>query len=209
MTAAFRDERVVGVGGPVHPRWQAAPPGWLPEEFLWVVGCSFRGQPSGDEPIRNPIGANMAFRRSVFDRLGGFTHALARTSGARLVSCDETEFSIRVRREWPGAEIVMAPDMAVEHRVPEERTTWRYFRGRCFGEGFAKAIVSRSVGVHHGLSSERSYVLGALPSGMRRGLGQGIRGDREGFRRAGAIVAGLCITTAGYVNGLVAQAAGR
>ncbi len=197
------DERVIGVGGPVHAGWQATPPQWFPEEFLWVVGCSFRGQPDHG-PVRNPIGANMAFRRAAFERAGGFADALARTSGSRIVSCDETEFSIRVRRESSGTEIVMAPRMQVVHHVPSERTTWSYFRTRCFGEGYAKALVARSVGAGQGLATERSYVLRALTTGALRALRDGISGDLPGFRRAGAIVAGLCLTTAGYLRGLLA-----
>jgi GT2 family glycosyltransferase len=202
---ACRERRVMGVGGPVVPRWERAAPEWLPAEFLWVVGCSFRGQPDRVAPIRNPIGANMAFRRDVFGPVGMFTHALARTAGNRFVSCDETEFSIRVRQRIPDAEIVLAPGMRVEHLVPAERTTWKYFATRCFGEGFAKALVSASVGSGDGLASERSYVLGVLPAGVIRGLLDALRGDPAGVRRAGTIVAGLAITIAGYLRGRVAR----
>jgi GT2 family glycosyltransferase len=204
---ACREGRVMGVGGPVIPRWERAAPGWLPEEFLWVVGCSFRGQPDRVAAIRNPIGANMAFRREVFRRVGMFTHALARTAGSRFVSCDETEFSIRMRQRIPDAEIVLAPGMRVEHLVPAERTTWRYFRTRCFGEGFAKALVSESVGSGDGLASERYYVLGVLQAGVARGLLDALRGDPAGVRRAGAIVAGLAITIAGYLRARLAGVA--
>ena len=47
------------------PRWAASRPGWIPEEFLWVMGCSYRGIPPGDAVVRNPICANMSFRREV------------------------------------------------------------------------------------------------------------------------------------------------
>ncbi len=209
VVGALRDPAVAGVGGPVLPDYEVAPPGWLPEEYLWVVGCSYRGQPTGAATIRNPIGANMAFRRDVFDRVGGFTHALARNDSGRLVSCDETEFSIRVRQGIPGARVVNAPGMRVRHLVPAERVTWSYFRRRCFGEGFAKAIVTAEVGAGDGLSSERSYAARTLPSGVVLGVRDGLRGDPAGLRRAAAIVAGLGITAAGYARGQVAQRAGR
>ena len=42
LLACYDDESVLGAGGLVLPDWSpAGPPGWLPEEFLWVVGCSY------------------------------------------------------------------------------------------------------------------------------------------------------------------------
>src|SRR5690606_32471376 len=62
LSARFVSPFVMGVGGPIVPRWPDDRPAWLPREFDWVVGCSYDGQPStGDD--RNLIGCNMAFRR--------------------------------------------------------------------------------------------------------------------------------------------------
>ncbi len=202
---ACRDPAVAGVGGPVLPRWERPPPAWLASELLWVVGCSYRGQHVVRGPIRNPIGANMAFRRTVLARVGGFTDELARTSGSRLVSCDETEYAIRVRQAISGAQIVSVPGMCAHHLVRADRTTWRYFRARCFGEGYAKALVARSVGVRDGLASERSYTLRTLPTGIVDGVRDATRGDRDGLRRSGAILAALAVTGAGYVSGRLAH----
>ena len=60
--AAYASSDVMGAGGTVSPRWATPRPGWIPEEFLWVMGCSYRGIPPGDAVVRNPIGANMSFR---------------------------------------------------------------------------------------------------------------------------------------------------
>ncbi len=62
LLAPYVEPGVVGVGGVAQPEWLAARPAWFPEEFLWVVGCTYRGIPDRLHAIRNPIGASMAFR---------------------------------------------------------------------------------------------------------------------------------------------------
>jgi glucosyl-dolichyl phosphate glucuronosyltransferase len=82
LADGYESEEVLGVGGAVLPVWEAGRPRWLPSEFDWVVGCSYTGLPRGRERVRNLIGANMSFRREVFDLVGGF-HRRARTAGGR------------------------------------------------------------------------------------------------------------------------------
>jgi glycosyltransferase involved in cell wall biosynthesis len=199
---------VMGVGGHVAPRWADARPAWLPPEFWWTVGCSYRGLPTGPAPIRNAIGANMSFRRSAFAVAGGFTEGIGRL-GATPLGCEETEFAIRLRQRRPDAMIVYAPSARVEHMVTPDRARWRYFASRCWSEGRSKALVTREVGAGDALSSERAYTLRTLPSGIVRGLRDLARGERAGAARAGTILAGLAMTTAGYVAGRAAQARSR
>ena len=60
---AYQDARVLGVGGAVDPMWLGGRPGWFPEEFDWVVGCTYLGFPTSRSPVRNLIGCNMSMRR--------------------------------------------------------------------------------------------------------------------------------------------------
>lgn len=200
LLEAYGDPSVIGTGGLAVPNWQSDTPGWLPPEFLWTVGCSYRGLPTEAAPIRNPIGANMSFRREVFDRVGGFRRGIGRV-GRTPRGCEETEFSIRARQQRPDGVIMHIPKARVEHLVTPERVTWGYFWRRCWSEGLSKALVSGGVGSQDALASEWSYTLKTLPLGILRGVAAALRGDRDGFRRAAAIVAGLAITTAGYVWG--------
>ena len=201
LARAFEDPTVIGAGGVALPVWESRVPSWMPPEFLWVVGCSYRGLPPTLAEVRNPIGANMAFRRSVLERVGGFTDGIGRV-GRTPLGCEETELSIRARAAT-GGRIVQMPDATVEHRVSVDRTRWRYFRRRCWAEGLSKAVVSRSVGSNAALERERTYVMRTLPTGIWRGLADASRGDRSGVARSGAIVTGLTITMAGYLRGLL------
>jgi GT2 family glycosyltransferase len=201
LALAFEDPTVIGAGGVAVPAWESRAPSWIPPEFLWVVGCSYRGLPSSLAEIRNPIGANMAFRRTVLERVGGFTDGIGRV-GRTPLGCEETELSIRARAAT-GGRIVQMPDAKVEHRVSPDRTRWRYFRRRCWAEGLSKAVVSRSVGSNAALERERTYVMVTLPTGVWLGLTDAFHGDRSGVARSGAIVIGLMITAAGYVRGVL------
>ncbi len=52
-----------------------------------------------------------------------------------------------------------------------------------------------------GTQSEWTYTLTVLPRGVLRGFGDLLRGDLAGIQRAFAIVAGLLITTSGFLVG--------
>jgi GT2 family glycosyltransferase len=195
---------VLGVGGRILPRWQNPPPEWLPEEFYWVVGCSYRGLPETTAAVRNLIGANMSFRRSVLETVDGF-HSEIGQVGDSMLRCDDTEFCIRASARMPGGRILYSPAAVVRHHVPSSRTSWRYFRTRCFTEGQAKAHLSRIVGAADGLSSERRHVLRTLPRGVASGVASG---SAAGLARSMAIAAGLGLTATGYLAGR-AQAAMR
>ncbi len=191
---------VVGAGGAALPVWPgSARPRWFPEEFDWVVGCSYRGLPDTVAPQRNLIGAAMSFRRSAFDEVGEFDPDMGRL-GTIPLGCEETEFSLRVRTAFTGAELVYVPRAKVHHHVGTERTKVRYFLRRCFAEGVSKAAVTRRAGSEQALASERTYVRSTLPRGVLSGLRAVLRGDLGGFARSVMIVVGLLATTAGYLS---------
>jgi len=203
----YDDPGVVGVGGRVVAEWEGGKPAWFPPEFNWVVGCSYVGQPTVSSVVRNPIGANMSFRRAALLAVGGFSADVGRV-GTRPLGCEETELSIRVARCDPTASIVLEPRAVVRHHVPGERSRWGYFWRRCWAEGLSKASVSRLTDPRSALSSERSYALRTLPRGAARGMADAVRhGESGGAARALAIGAGLTITTAGYATGKAGRTA--
>lgn len=197
MLAAYEDDGVLGVGGAALPEWRGPRPRWFPDEFLWVVGCSYAGLPGDRAEIRNPIGANMSFRRAVLTASGGFDAGLGRL-GRDAAGCEETEFSIRARAAHPGGRVVHAPTAVVRHGVSVDRLGKDYFARRCRAEGRSKALVASLAGSDAALSSERTYVVRTLPLGVLRGLRDGLTGRPAGFARAWTIVEGLALTGAAY-----------
>ncbi len=203
LITCFQDRQVVGVGGMVLPIWDTYKPDWLPEEFYWVVGCSYKGLPEMKSPIRNPIGCNMSFRREVLLSAGGFKNSMGRI-GRTPIGCEETELSIRISQLNRDAMILYQPEAIVLHKVPGWRASMNYFIKRTYAEGLSKARVAQFVGKTDGLSSERQYVLRTLGKGIRTGVAQLVfQFNFGGLKQAGMIALGLFLTVAGYLVGSV------
>jgi glycosyltransferase involved in cell wall biosynthesis len=205
LCTSYQDPAVLGVGGQIKPDWQTGRPGWFPEEFDWVVGCTYRGLPEQIAPVRNLIGCNMSFRREVFAAVNGFRHGIGRI-GTLPVGCEETELCIRARQFWPDRNFIYDPGAIVLHRVTPKRSTFSYFLSRCYSEGLSKALVTRFIGTQSGLNSEWKHTLKVLPLGVLRGF-QDVIGQRDasGLGRAGAIITGLFFTTYGFIVGSIRE----
>ncbi len=203
LLPGYENPLVAGVGGEVRPMWACPPPDWFPEEFYWVVGCSYKGLPEVSAPIRNPIGCNMSFRKEAIAEAGGFRSGIGRISTIPL-GCEETELSIRIRHMHPNWIILHQPAACVYHRVPEWRTRWSYFVSRCYSEGRSKALVAHYVGSSDSLSSERRYVSDTLVKGVLNGLQQALFHFNEAdLLHSLSIAAGLMFTATGYLRGVL------
>jgi glucosyl-dolichyl phosphate glucuronosyltransferase len=112
------------VAGKVVPQWNHVKPDWLDMEGQ----CAVVHFDLGDE-LREiqvpPLGANSAFRRSVFQKHGSFRLDLGVNGSRHTVTCDDTEFGERLIQA--GERIVYCPDAVVYHPVDPERTTKKYF----------------------------------------------------------------------------------
>ena len=209
FAAGYADPAVMAVGGRTEPAWDAGRrPAWFPAEFDWVVGCTYRGLPPGKVRVRNVLGGNASFRRSVFARTGGFADGIGRDGDRRPLGCEETELCIRITHTVPGAVLLIDDRSVIHHRVPAARQRFGYFRSRTYAEGLSKALVARSVGARDGLATERRYTTRVLPAGVLRGLRDALLLRPGGAGRAGAIVTGVAAAASGYVRGTL-RARGR
>ena len=147
----------------MHPRWPATRPRWLPPEFDWVVGCSYRGLPETVGQVRNPIGANMSMRTDLALEVGGFDESVGRVGQYR--GCEETELSIRLTASRAGRSSLRPGGWrrsSCRARTPESR----YFLRRCWHEGLSKADVVRLVGFAAGLQRERRQTAVVIPTAL-------------------------------------------
>ncbi len=125
------------VGGRILPLWAKQPPAWLEGqqrmlEALALLDCGPEPRMDGIHTAYRIYGANMAFRRSVFNQVGGFRTDLG-VVGAKQMRGDETE--LLVRAHHAGKRLVYAPEVVVHHKVPPERMRLRYFRRLKFYQG--------------------------------------------------------------------------
>lgn len=151
------DGRVVAVSGRSIPDFVTPPPSWLPEEFWWTIGCSYKGMPETTASVRNVYGGCAIIRRRQFLDLGGYTESLGHL-GRYVGGGEEAEFGLRVGLSDPRALIVFQPSGAIHHRVPGDRLTLSYYWKRCHDEGVLKAQMSAMVS-GAALDAERSFAL--------------------------------------------------
>jgi GT2 family glycosyltransferase len=156
IVAAFDNPEVMGAGGPVDPMIEGELPSWfrgryLPLLTVWDLGP----EPVELKYFEYPRGANMAFRREVFTRWGGFSPYLGR-KGASLLSCEETELCLRVERG--GGRIMYAPGARVRHLTVADRITPKWMLNRCEAQGKSEAIFNwqhaKLEGLHIGLKCQ-------------------------------------------------------
>jgi glucosyl-dolichyl phosphate glucuronosyltransferase len=86
-----------------------------------------------------PVGPNMAFRRSVFERVGLFDVQFGLRPGS-LVAGAEAEFFDRLRRI--GASFAWVPAAVVEHPLKRQQISRRYFLRRLSGIGRVTARIA-------------------------------------------------------------------
>jgi glucosyl-dolichyl phosphate glucuronosyltransferase len=134
-------------GGPVRPIWEAPCPDWIDRQRadLWgTLAILDYGAERFvfEERRRVPLGANMAVRRSLIDRIGGFDPQLGRR-GNSLLGQEQAEFFCRSRAV--DARGMYEPDMEVHHHVPASRLTKEYFRRWWYWKGVSRAFLEQ----HH------------------------------------------------------------
>ena len=135
LTASLQDSEWAGAGGRILPERGFSPPRWLsidgPYAMGGVLALFDRGGKAGELDWA-PFGTNMAFRKSMFEKYGGFRTDLGRC-GDQLMSGEDTEFG---RRLVSAKErLRYEPSAVVYHPVPENRLRKEYFLAWYFGFG--------------------------------------------------------------------------
>jgi len=127
LTAPLLSGRWAGCGGRILADWGGfAPPRWLPEKAPYNLGplVSFDlGLEAGllTEP---PFGTNMAFRKVMFGKYGGFRTDLGPRPGSEIRR-EDTEFGRRLL--VAGEQLWYEPSAIVQHIVPQSRLRKQYF----------------------------------------------------------------------------------
>ena len=135
------------VGGRVLPIWGAPPPRWLPNRGgkQWaVIALLDYGEAPIEFGTRVPLGVNMAFRRSAFDRAGLFDPDTGRRAGT-LLGQEVREWCIRARQA--NVRGFYAPEMRLEHIIPADRLQKSYFRRWFYWRGISRALLYQRSGL--------------------------------------------------------------
>lgn len=146
LAAAMHNSECAGVGGRVIPEWNGPAPRWLSPTAWYAAGplVQFdRGENSSD--LREaPLGTNMAFRKSAFEKYGDFHVELGPRPGSEIRG-EDSEFGDRLLAA--GERLKYEPSAIVYHPVPENRLRKEFFLAWWFHKGESEI---RQLGVRPG-----------------------------------------------------------
>jgi len=138
LTSHLLDGSHSGAGGRVRPPKDFVAPDWLTLDGGRMDASGVLALfDAGDQPgelQKPPFGANMAFRREMFEKHGNFRADLGRC-GDDLIGNEDTEFGNRLLAA--GERLRYEPEAVVYHPVSPDRLNQKYFLAWWFAYGRA------------------------------------------------------------------------
>jgi len=184
------------VGGQIHPAWHRPPPAWLEHGAFFRDSLAIMDYTTPTTIVDSfalPMiwGANMAFRRKVFDRVGAFNPQRG-AIGYKLYRGEEGDLVRRVIEA--GFRAVYDPRLFVSHRIGPDRMRVAYFARLAFDRAEGEALEHREDG-----SSELPGIVRTHARVARKVVRWVVAAMR---RRPETVVRWLeCCETAGYAYG--------
>jgi glucosyl-dolichyl phosphate glucuronosyltransferase len=126
LTAVFQKAEWAGAGGRILPEGNFTPPAWLSLEGKYALAplVIFDRGPQPGELLEAPFGTNMAFRKEVFEKVGGFRTDLGPQPGP-VNHSEDSEFGSRALNA--GQRLWYEPSAIVYHSLPAHRLQKGYF----------------------------------------------------------------------------------
>ena len=142
---AFDLHDCMGIGGRILAVWDSEVPWWYEEHGPYRLMGAIVRLDLGEEPceLRIPAwGANMAVRRTAFEKYGRFREDLGPNPDSRMYSGEDTEFWLRLIHG--GEKLIYAPKVLVYHPVEEKRKKQNYFLSWYFNYGRAMTRIEQN-----------------------------------------------------------------
>lgn len=128
--------KVAAIGGKIIPMYEVEKPAWMSKYLLPLVAAQDMGNRTKRFTGRKfPIGANMAFRKVVFEKYGAFNTDLGR-KGEKLEGGEEKDIFNRLRKN--NEVILYEPSVNVHHIIPPSRLELSYIRRMGIGIGISE-----------------------------------------------------------------------
>jgi glycosyltransferase involved in cell wall biosynthesis len=134
-TVSFFDAHpeVYSTGGKITPVFLTGIPDWYSKYFFGLVGNFDQGPKEKRlTGARYPCGANMAFRKKVFEEIGYFNTELGR-KGTGLLANEEKDIYLRILEKQH--EVWYLPYVEVLHNVESNKFDKNYVRRHSMGIG--------------------------------------------------------------------------
>jgi glycosyltransferase involved in cell wall biosynthesis len=152
------------LGGRVRPIWPADVPSWVTPQQLGPFALGERGDApivvSADNAAPCLVGANFAFRRSVFERVGAFDPAYPRSQ----------DREIQLRLWEAGGRGLYAPELVISVEIPADRLTRKYFRHwyRTYGVYHSRMRLLDRIDAQGRLIEPRGRTIAGVPAFLYR-----------------------------------------
>lgn len=140
----FKIQKADGVGGPSKPLIVGKRPNWLSDRLVKQLGyIDYSSEAfTVQDPVKHVfIGTNHAYRRELFQKLGGF-------DVNRIGNSEDVEFFQRVAKA--GGRMFYDPRIAVLHKLEAERWTPKAMAARFFRQGRAASLGIQEKGGYRG-----------------------------------------------------------
>jgi glycosyltransferase involved in cell wall biosynthesis len=132
------EEEYIGFGGKILPFLECELPKWMSTYLASLMSIIDMGEEVKlFQGTKYPIGANMGFSKSVFDKIGGFNTKLGRI-GKSMLGGEEKDFFFRIKELK--APIYYFPKMLVHHVIPAERLTQEFVKKAANGIGVSEKL---------------------------------------------------------------------
>jgi glycosyltransferase involved in cell wall biosynthesis len=148
LAAAIDRWNAHGVGGRILPRWDTVPPRWLTDRRHLLDRLAIMDS-EASRLLALPLearpqvwGANMAFRRELFERVGGFDPRLG-IVGTKLFRDEEIDLINRALEG--GLRIAYDAALTVFHRIGADRMRKAYFRKLMFDHAQVGARIEPAI----------------------------------------------------------------
>jgi hypothetical protein len=135
------------IGGKVALRFLAERPAWCIGSFARMLAAVDYGPNPRELSGPNPhepsyvVGANLSYRRAVFEKVGGFCESPDLIGGNDTYN-DEFAFTEGAKRYGePG--MLYVPSMLATHQIPPERTTLVYVLRRAYAQGASDVVLHK------------------------------------------------------------------
>ena len=179
IRSIMSDPGIALAGGPVTPRWETKPPGWLRTavaeygRLAAPLGLLSYGSESFPLGPRTVLGANLIVRAEVLRKLGGYASHLGKLRGT-LLSGEDHELCMRVQSA--GFRAVYWPELRVTHWVPAERMRARYSLSWFYWSGITHATLDDGEPPARSLFGVPRHFIKRMLTSTVRGAAAALRG---------------------------------
>lgn len=134
---------VEACGGRIYPDFESKQPDWMSHFLLPLTSTIDMGNKIKlFKGTKYPVGANMAFRKDVFQKYGMFNTDLGR-KGNNLDGSEEKDIFMKIKKD--NKKIYYLPSAIIKHQVPDRRLTFDFFKRQAIGVGKSEQIRTKSI----------------------------------------------------------------